>query len=50
MIHELGPFAMLLLLLLLQSCLLHGLGSRLGLLMKYTGADQLKVTVISRDP
>lgn len=50
MVHELGPLAVLLVLLLLESCLLHGLGSRLGLLMKYTGVDQLEVAVVSCDP
>lgn len=49
-IHELGPLAMFLLLLFLESCLLHGFGSRLGLLMKYAGVDQLEVAVVSRDP
>lgn len=38
-IHQLDPLAMLLFLLLLQPCLLHGLGSRLGLLLKDTGVD-----------
>lgn len=49
-IHQFGPLALLLLLLLLESCLLHGLGSRLGLLLKYAGVDQLKVAVVPCDP
>ena len=49
-IHQFDPLAVLLLLLLLESCLLHGLGSCLGLLLKHAGIDQLKVAVVSCDP
>lgn len=49
-IHKFGPLVLLLLLLLLESCLLHGLGTRLGLLLEYAGVDQLKVAVISCNP
>jgi hypothetical protein len=37
MIHQFDSLEMLSFLLLLESCLLHGLGSRLGLLLKDSG-------------
>lgn len=38
-IHQFDPLAVLLFLLLLESCLLHGPGSGLRLLLKDTGVD-----------